>query len=195
MVIHRRLRLVSYRRTDTEDEFTQTRVTNNRSVTSSSSPRPPRLSLTSSFPLSFSSGRDAASVWQDWQVARSFRSASFCSMVRIIRERRREKEIERERVRTVGSRRVFGGLQTSRIRQIQLTRTELNRRNPSAGQTSSSIPPLSLRYPLLLRPLSDRLLHVRHFHHPLKRLDVYSSRISITLSIACMELTRYSTAE
>lgn len=51
VVIHRRLRLASYRRTNTEDEFTQTRVTNNRSVR----PLHLRVLLVFSLPLRFHS--------------------------------------------------------------------------------------------------------------------------------------------
>lgn len=109
MVIHRRLRLASYRRADTGG----TRRTSSRKhVLRTTGPYvytfslSPRLLLVSScsFPLSFSSGWDAASVWQDWQVARSFRSARFPASNCWRKRKKQEREIER-REQPRGSRR------------------------------------------------------------------------------------------
>lgn len=145
VVIHRRLRLASIDgRTDghgrdTEDGFTQTRVTNNRSV------RPYVLSSSSSSSFSFRLVStqlllrprrnvrlaELAGSSLAHSFIRSF--VPFCS-VPCFSDRSKKKIDERDgREGTVGSRGALGGLQTSRIRQIQLTRTELNRRNPSAG--------------------------------------------------------------
>lgn len=132
MVIHRRLRLASYRRTDTGGTR---RMGSRKHVLRTTGPRVRLLvlllhllhlvfPLAASFPLSFSSGRDAASVWQDWQVARSFRSARFRGSNRSSRTRQAEQKRNRERARSVAAG-PLGRLQTSRIRQIQLTQTEL----------------------------------------------------------------------
>lgn len=132
MVIHRRLRLASYRRTDTGETR---RMGSRKHVLRTTGPCVRRLvlllhllhllfPLAASFPLSFSSGRDVASVWQDWQVARSFRSARFRGLNRSSRTRQAEQKRNRERARSVAAG-PLGRLQTSRIHQIQLTQTEL----------------------------------------------------------------------
>jgi len=112
-------------------------------------PHPPHLlfPLAASFPLSFSSGRDAASVWQDWQVARSFRSARLHASNRSSRTRQAERKRNRERAQWVAAG-PLGGLQTSRVRQIQLTRTELESKESVRQRTDF----LSLHSPSFPHP-------------------------------------------
>lgn len=165
MVIHRRLRPASYRRADTRE----TRRTSSRKHvlrttgpyvrTSSLSPRPPRLLLLVSTQFL---------LWQDWQVARSFRSARFPASNRPRKRKGREGGIER-RKQPRGPRR---------------TTNEPYSPNPANSDRTESKESVcrqfscSLSAPSPFRSsLSDRFLRssVRRFHHPLNT----SRRVSV----------------
>lgn len=179
MVIHRRLRLASYRRADTGETRRASsrkhvlRTTGPYVYTSSLSPRPPRLLLlvSTQFLLRL---RSAASVWQDWQVARSFRSAQF-SRFELLENERGVRKRNREKGIAAGP---SADYKRRRIRQIQLTRTELNRRNPSAGNSFSLLP---LTRSLFRSSLSDYFLR-SPFPPPTEHLGGYPSRNSTKIS-------------
>ena len=152
---------------DTADGFTQTRVTNNRSV---------RNSWGSLF-------GSCSPVSVGWSVGRWFACADAVVSFRFLARTSSRPgsslrvgfiplgSASRQQQRSAVAAGPLGGLQTSRIRQIQLTRAELNRRNPLTVRSSlarseySALPfsfdrlshlpsvcPSNPTFPLVLRP-------------------------------------------
>lgn len=158
MVIHRRLRPRTYGPTDRRERRIHANTCYEQQVRLCVRLLGSPLYLllfppAASFPLGFSRGRDPRSIRLPGLAGSSFCSVLLGSVVRIARrergrrERNRERQRERESTESIAAG-FLGRLQTSRIRQIQLTQTELETKESVRWRSAG--PPFLPRYLLAL---------------------------------------------